>query len=139
MKNAHAAFLAAILSSLIGPCFGGPDAYFCESQHQVVVGVDGKPQVRRLEAPNAIPSINRFTVDRKTGKKIGGNFGSFQDQVGTLLSSGNSSSAFIVTWSGPAAGNGVHLDTLRVEEFKAGPIKPFIANAGGAIYTGLCD
>ena len=138
MKIAYISFAAA-MTAFGGPCFGGPDAYFCESQYQVVVGVDGQPQIRSLEPPNAVPSINRFSIDRKTGKKIGGFFGSFRDQVGTLLSSGNNSSAFIVSWSGPAAGGGVHLDILRIEEFQAGPRKPFTAHAGGTMYTGVCE
>lgn len=138
MRMAHASFAAAI-TAFGGPCFGSPDAYFCETLYQVVVGVDGKPQVQSLDPPKAIPSINRFSVDRKTGSKIGGGFGGLRDQVGTLLSSGNSSSAFIVVWSGPAAGGGVHLDILRIKEFQTGPQKPFTVHAGGVIYTGVCE
>lgn len=138
MKIAHASF-TAVMIALGGPCFGGPDSYYCESKYQVDIAADGKPQVRNLEPPNTTPSINRFSVDRKTGKKIGGSFGSFRDQVGTLLSPGNSSSAFIVSWVGPAAGGGSHLDILRIEEFQAGPRKPFTAHAGGTIYTGVCE
>jgi hypothetical protein len=133
---AIAVFAVAVFSSV---SMAGQDAYFCESRYQVIVGADGKPDIRFLEAPSAMPTINRFSIDRNTGKKIGGTFGSFKDQASTLHSIGSSSSAFVASWIGPAAYGGVHFDSLRIEEFRQGLRKPFIAQAGGITYTGICE
>jgi len=136
--------MRSIITLLLSMCAcsasqAGADAYFCEIQYRVGFGGDGRPQLTLQEPVTGDPTLNRFSIDRKIGKKVGGPFGTFQDQIGNVLAKGNSQSSFISTWQGPAAGDGVHFDLLRVEEFHVGLKKPFVAIAGGFVYSGVCD
>ena len=129
--------LLVLGSSSIGARAGVHD-YHCEVLFQIVIRDDGTPDLRDWKKNPHEAHQNRFSIDRRTGAKIGSLVGPFRDQAGTVLATGNSSSAFVATWQGPAAGGGVHFDILRVEEYQSALVKPFVAVSGGTIYTGQC-
>ncbi len=56
-----------------------------------------------------------------------------------VLSRGSKDNAFVSTMSSIAGKGGIHLVTIRVEEFAEGRLKPFWVADGGTIVSGLCE
>lgn len=145
-----------IIASLIGLlpniCHSSNDLYMydCHTKLQIVTDkanlkdktlelIPEGLELKDIENDSRYKFMLDFTIDRITGHKTGSTmFGMFQDQKAQVLSTGNSESAFIVTWISKAARGGVHFDVLRVDNFVKGPQKPFIALAGGTAYVGVC-
>lgn len=115
----------------------GPYSYDCETKQVVHVQPDGTVKV--VPASETFEMFRRFSIDRRTAEKVGGPVGHLQEEPPRIFATGGSESSFVAFWVGPAAGGGVHLDVLRVEEYAPGSEKPFIAFAGGTVYAGLCE
>lgn len=131
-------FLLA-LASHVYPAIAhaGPIGYDCKVISELHLKDDGSLG----PYPNALGVGARFMVDRANGHIIESTTSWFSpdNATATRLAEGNSANSLVVTFVSPGAERGVHLTTLRVEEFADGLRKPFLLTAGGSVYSGLCQ
>lgn len=113
------------------------NTYQCVISELLQLGDDGA--LRRPPDPWLVGK--RFAVDRNTGTLLGPetSFWSFTDSRPTILARGNESNSFVVALVSDAAGNGVHATKIVVNEFKSGPIKPFVVLTGSQVASGTCQ
>lgn len=128
------------LASLVlaSGAFAGKASYQCQVKTQLSMD-DKTGELKRPPKPSEIGK--RFAIDRKSAKAIAddGIAWAFAGEPGQVLAVGNADNSFIATYQSPALGGGVHFVALRIEEFKPGPLKPFVMLDGGTVYSGHCE
>ena len=132
------AFLFSLLLALqVHGALAGPTSYQCTIKEQLSLEKDGT--LRRPPSPWLIGS--RFAVDRASGRLTGPekSLWSYSDSDYSVLAPGNSDNSFVAMATTRSKGIGLHVTLVTVEEFIAGPSKPFSASSGGESYSGQCD
>lgn len=115
----------------------GPNSYQCKINEVYSLqeeGVLGKQEKYMTD--------QRFSIDRNSGIISGPEKGfpwSFSDSTVKVLSRGSTENNFVVIIHSPAAKNGVHLTSIRIQEFASGVFKPFLATSGLTTYVGSCE
>jgi len=131
-------FLALLmLASCSRNALAGPNSYQCKINEVYSLqeeGVLSKQEKYMLD--------QRFSIDRNSGIVIGPEKGfpwSFSNSTVQVLSRGSTENNFVVIIHSPAAKNGVHLTSIRIQEFASGVFKPFLATSGLTAYVGSCE
>lgn len=115
----------------------GDKSYHCVISDQLLLAEDGS--FDKLSDNTLVGK--RFSIDRNTGYMTGPENTSLllSGQKTTILAHGNADNSFVMDSVAPARAGGVHLTTVRVDEFKKSVKKPFLIVSGAYILSGLCE
>lgn len=129
--------LLIVVLGTLNSAWAGAKGYLCTVRAELHLNDDGM----LLPYPNPIALGKQFAIDRRTGNLIekAPSWWSMPGEKVMVLSNGNFSSNFVVTYVSPAADNGVFYTVLSVQEYASIEKKPFLLSSSSSVYAGFCE